>query len=249
MDKDTFQIAQRARHALSVPADVPLPTHAIARARTDHAKAAPNRPRWQDLRCAGRLVAPLSTLLISLATAACSPPMDKQPDIKLNPHPVQRYELTATVDAPGAFDSAEGYLSYDIANVECVPKDSFEGARNVPSSSRAFELTRVDAHTWKGYFYRDLLKDEDYFGLGTCHWDATNAVPVFKVHGASFSPALVVQDVVGKVPSTSYFRKSDFYDRSMHGIGAIPHRATEEGVLKEPGAFFPITVTIKATRP
>lgn len=181
---------------------------------------------------------------LALALAACSSPMDKHPDIKLNPHPVQRYELTATVDAPGPFDSVTGYVSYDVTNVECVPRDAWEGARNVPSSSRSFEMTRVDAHTWKGYFYRDLLRDEDYFGLGVCHWDLTNALPVFAVHDEKFNPAATFAELLAG-PQVRHFSKADFFNRSLRDGGAMGYSDADENVKRTPDHYFSISVTVK----
>lgn len=165
-------------------------------------------------------------------------------DIKLNPHPTQRYELIATVDAPGAFDSVEGFLSYDVTNVECVPKNPVEGARNVPTTSRSFVLTRVDERTWKGSFYRDLLQDEDYFGLGVCHWELANASPVFRVHATSFSPAFVLGDSI-EGTLTRYFKRSDYSNQALQDVAALGFSADDAEVNKSTHSFFPITVTIK----
>lgn len=169
-------------------------------------------------------------------------------DIKLNPHPVQRYELIATVDAPGEFDSVEGYLSYDVTNVECVPKNPFEGARNVPNTSRSFAMTRVDAHTWKGSFYRDLLQDEDYFGLGVCHWDVTNALPLFVVHDEKFNPAFMFTELLAG-EQIRHFAKADFYNQSLRGGGAMGLRSTDENVKTRPDRYFPISVKVKRAGP
>jgi hypothetical protein len=178
--------------------------------------------------------------------------MDKHPDIKLNPHPVQRYELTATVDAPGPFDSVTGYVSYDVTNVECVPKDAWEGARNVPGSSHTFELTRVDDHTWKGYFYRDLLQDEDYFGLGICHWELGTVSPVFVVHGQSFNSGLMLPEVVGGQPNTRYFKVETFLDRSLtddNAGSALSWSSRDKEVEAQPQRYFPITAHATEVKP
>lgn len=168
-------------------------------------------------------------------------------DIKLNPHPVQRYELIATVDAPGEFDSVEGYLSYDVTNVECVPKNPFEGARNVPNTSRSFAMTRVDAHTWKGSFYRDLLQDEDYFGLGVCHWDIGTVSPGFVVHGQTFGPGLMLPDLKSSRPLTRYFKVQTFLDRSMtdkNAGTALSWSSQDQEVRTKPDKFFAITARV-----
>jgi hypothetical protein len=164
---------------------------------------------------------------------------------KKNPHPVKRYEVTATVDAPGSWDAVKGYVSFKVANVDCVPQDSFTGARNVPNSNLEFEMTRVDGKTWKGYFYRDLLEDEDYFGLGICHWDVTQASPSFTAHGEDFVPGTGLENTK---PYTEYFKKGDFTNRSQTsgGYGTTPD---DPEVIQHPDAFFPITVTVKEAMP
>ncbi len=52
-----------------------------------------------------------------------------------NPHPAQRYEVIATADAPGPWDSVQGAAFFDVTNVACVPKGAFTGGRNVPTDS------------------------------------------------------------------------------------------------------------------
>jgi hypothetical protein len=164
---------------------------------------------------------------------------------KKNPHPVKRYEVTATADAPGLWDSVKGRVAFKVVNRECVPQDSFTGARNVPNTNFEFEMTRVDDKTWKGYFYRDLLHNEDYFGLGVCHWDVSQASPSFNEHGENFVPASGLESTK---PYTEYFKKSDFTDRSQTtgGYGTTP---TDPEITQHHDAFFPITVTVKEITP
>lgn len=190
--------------------------------------------------------------LFSLTTA-CSSAMDQQPNIKLNPHPRQRYELIVTVDAPGPWDKASASAAYEVSNVECTPKNTFEGVHKVPNTVRSFELTRVDDKTYRGYFYRDLLLDEDYFGLGVCHWALQSVGPDFKIHGEIFGADLTLQKVVGQKTETSYFKKKEYSDQSINNGVALEWPAysndSMEEVAKEPDAFFPITVTAKEVKP
>ena len=141
---------------------------------------------------------------------------------ELNPHPKQRYEVTVTVDAPGPFDSVKGRLVYEIGNKDCVPKDAFTGGQNVPSYRTTFDLTRVDSHTYRGHFYRDLLLPGDYFGLGMCHWEIMNAGPDLTVHGLTFSVSAIPYDPqtgspvdIGK-PRIVYFLTKDYFDRTLN---------------------------------
>ncbi|MBD8899989.1 hypothetical protein [Rhodanobacter sp. DHG33] len=168
---------------------------------------------------------------------------------KKNPNPVKRYEVTATVDAPGSWDSVKGHIAYEVVNRECVPRGSFTGGQNVPNVGHDFEMTRVDGNTWKGYFYRDALRDEDYFGLGICHWDATGVTPIFTTHGETFGAATWLQDALAKGPQTEYFKKSEFLDKSLSGDGALDFSEKNPEYIKDPGAFFPIIVTVKEVTP
>ena len=166
----------------------------------------------------------------------------------VNPHPVKRYEVIATADAPGPWDSVKGMVFFDVVNESCVPSDSFTGGQNIPNTSHDIEMTRVDDKTWKGHFYRDALQDADYFELGVCHWDATGVTPIFITHGEQFSASTWVEVALRKGAQTTYFRKSDFLDsaRTMDGLGTSSANAN---VVKNPDEFFPIAVTIKEATP
>lgn len=167
---------------------------------------------------------------------------------KKNPHPVKRYEVIATADTPGPWDSVNGYLPLAVTNVECVPKAPITDGRNVPNTGYEFEMTRVDDKTWKGYFYRDFLQDEDYFGLGVCHWDAVGVTPTFVAHGVKFGAITWLDDALRKGPQTEYFKKSEFLDRSKEQ-SALGFSPANPQFIQRPEAFFPITVTIKEVTP
>jgi hypothetical protein len=192
-------------------------------------------------------------LLVSLilTTSACSSSMNT-PDIKQNPHPRQRYELIATIGAPGAFESVRGYAYYQVSNASCVPQAPLTGGRNMPNTSHDFELTRAEDGSYRGYFYLDQLKDEDYFGLGVCHWELMSAGPILRTHGQSFSPGLVLREILANKTETAYFKKATYLDQSMNNANAgsaVGWHATDDDVVKHPEAYFPITVAIKEDMP
>jgi hypothetical protein len=169
---------------------------------------------------------------------------------KKNPHPVKRYEVTAAADAPGPWDSVKGYISYDVINPACTPKDEFLGVHELPQDvGQDIEMTRVDDKTWKGYFYRDFIQDEDYYGLGVCHWDSTSVSAGFTAQGVNFSSGAVFEDFLQKSSQTEYFKKSSYGDRKLIGIGTLDFSAINPEYVKNPNAFFPITVTVKEATP
>ena len=142
-----------------------------------------------------------------------------------NPHPVKRYEVTATSDAPGPWDSIEGYIGYDIAKADdgiakCVPMNKFLGEQSLTSIGVDIPMTRVDDHTWRGYFYRHALQDEDDFKLGVCHWDVTSVSVSTTAQGVRFGWGSMLDELLHKGPETRYFKKSVYGDRSFAQYGA-----------------------------
>jgi hypothetical protein len=147
----------------------------------------------------------LTALLFCLSPLAYGATM-KNPDIKLNPNPRMRYEVTAVVkDAPGPFDLIEGAVQYKVTDRKCVPLTPITGAAEFPEKRVPIELHRVDDHTYKGDLYVDLLQDEDYFGKGVCHWDLIGADVSFKVNKLYFSPSLFHDELVAGQPVIRFF--------------------------------------------
>lgn len=169
---------------------------------------------------------------------------------KKNPHPVQRYEVTATAEAPGPWDRVKGYISYEVVNPKCTPENKFLGVHIQPQDVGVnIEMTRVDENTWKGYFYRDYMQDEDYYGLGVCHWDATSVGSGFIAHGETFGSGDILKVLLDKGPQKEYFKISEFMDHTLSGDGAWSTSANDPEVARNPALFFPITVAVKETTP
>ena len=153
-----------------------------------------------------------TSLILSLAliTSACGSPM-KTPDIKQNPHPKMRYEITMTIqNAPGPFDSVSGFVQYKVSNDRCVPLTPISGATLPPEKSVPLELSHVTDNIYKGSLYVDLLQDEDYYGLGVCHWAVVAATVSLTVKKADFSPDLFVNSILKQSSETRYFSKKQF---------------------------------------
>jgi hypothetical protein len=64
--------------------------------------------------------------------SACDSSMNA-PDIKHNPYPKMRYEITLTIKgAPGPFESIKGYMLYKVTNEQCAPFERFAGIYRPP---------------------------------------------------------------------------------------------------------------------
>jgi hypothetical protein len=167
---------------------------------------------------------------------------------KKNPHPVKRYEVIATSDAPGPWDSVKGSLRYEVTNPECTPENSYVGVHNVPRAVlQDIKMTQVSDTTWRGYFYQDLLQDQNYFGLGACHWSATQVAPIFTVHEAIFGSAQLVNEAL-KASQTIFFKKADFLDRSLKPDALQDFSPVRPEVVQHPEIFFSITVSLKEAK-
>ncbi|MDM0038258.1 hypothetical protein QTH89_17650 [Variovorax sp. J22G21] len=157
-----------------------------------------------------RRLIPALAIFLALTTTACGQSM-KKPDIKLNPHPKMRYEVTLTIeDAPGPFDVIDGSSGYDVSNDRCVPLEPFSGARPTPEKSLPIALTRVSDRVYKGTLYVDHLKDEDYFGLGVCRWSLTSVGFGLRVGNLIFSHSLDLDEVLAGKSVPRYFNKHSF---------------------------------------
>jgi len=188
---------------------------------------------------------------LALTAAGCSKGIDVGNDGAtghFNPHPVKRYEVIATSHAPGPWDSIKAYIGYDVINEECVPLAPFLGVRQMPNTGLDVPMTQVDDHTWKGYFYRDALLDEDYFKLGVCHWDATSISANAISQGVKFGWGGLLEELLRDSPETSYFKKSVYGDLSFVPYGAPDLDPSDPEVLQHPDVYFPVTITVKEVR-
>ncbi|MET3651877.1 hypothetical protein [Dyella japonica] len=175
-----------------------------------------------------------------------------------NAHPTQRYELTITADAPGVWDSVKASVSYEVTDDACTPEAPvfIGGHLGGPLGQEVeIEVSQVGENTWRGYFYRDLLHDEDYYGRGVCHWDAVGAGATFFTTaknkfgaGASLEFPRVGLQTRYVTPRTRYFKKRDFLDRSLQPY-AVRDFSAIDPIVEQSDEFFPITVTVKEDRP
>ena len=157
-----------------------------------------------------RLVAATLLLFLTIALPACGQSM-KKPEIKLNPHPKMRYEITLTIeDAPGPFDAIEGSAGYEVANGACVPLTPFSGATITPTKHVSIELTRVSDKVYKGELYVDLLMDEDYFGLGICRWSMPFSDFDLQVGNLALAHSISIEDILAGNSVTRYFNNRSY---------------------------------------
>lgn len=177
--------------------------------------------------------------LLSLTFSAYGASM-KKPDIKLNPHPRMRYEITVTVKgAPGELTSIAGHVDYVVTNPSSVPLTPISGATLPPETELPVAFERVGPDTYKGVVYIDQIQDEDYFGLGMCHWSIVATAPDF-IHGkVNFSPAIYRKDILAGNEVVKYFSFKSYENADdSRTDGGSP----DKSAFNDPSRTFSITL-------
>lgn len=188
-------------------------------------------------------------LLLALAsTTAFGAPMTT-PQIRHNPHPQKRYELTLSIEgAPGPFDSIQGTVHYKVQNERSVPATPISGATLTPEQDVPIEFMRVNDHEYKGVLYADLLQDEDYYGMGVCHWAINTVWATLRVNGVEFAPAIDAHDLLSQRPVPTYFARSEYFG----GNGERTAFGTPNRALFKPDTrtdIFSMTLTAREAIP
>lgn len=205
------------------------------------------RPR-RAASAAGGPAQAFALLLALASTPAFGSPM-KTPDIKQNPRPQQRYELTLSIDgAPGPFDSITGTVHYKVQNERCVPATPGSGATLTPERNVPIEFVRINDHEYKGTLFVDLLQDEDYYGMGVCHWAVNTAWATLKIKGVEFSPAMDSRELLAQKPVPTYFVRSEYFNSSDERTAfGTPNRALFKPTTRTD--IFSMTLTARETGP
>jgi hypothetical protein len=188
----------------------------------------------------------ISTFLLAVTvTTACGAPMS-EPDIQQNPNPQKRYELTLKINnAPGPFDSVDGYMQYEIANNGvCVPEEPFSGVRKVHGTDVPFTFNRVTDDTYTGTIYLDQLKDEDYFGLGVCHWEVTFTHARMKIKKTVFDANIYIKDIIAQTPYTEYLWRAAYSEVAVKNTLQLSVPINDK-IRQYPEQFFSATLTAR----
>ena len=179
----------------------------------------------------------VATAMAVLSAASCGPSV-KPPDVKLNPAPKQRYEVTLTVpNPPRRISTVFGTIQFDIQGLkdDCMPySDKIAGSKPKSSFPRHVAFERKDNVSFVGYFYSDQLIDEDYYGLGVCRWELTGIKVLFHAGTLERAAYLDGDEISGEQTSRSLCplasplkdicltpRDESLYDNPQHHFIAV----------------------------
>ena len=172
----------------------------------------------------------------------------KTPDIKHSPNPKMRYEISVSIkDPPGAFDTVQASADYDVDNPRCVPLSEGSGATLAPEKSVPVALTRSSDNVYTGIVYLDILQDEDYYGLGVCHWKMTSVSAYLGVGKLAMTTVLPLDDVLSQTPRLQYFSNRSYALSGVQRVDTGNVRRTDfEG---EAGQTFSVSLVAKEDFP
>jgi hypothetical protein len=193
--------------------------------------------------------APLTTFLalaLSAFTSACSMSTEKV-DAKKNPDPKMRYEVTLTIDnAPGPFDSITGFMQYEVTNIDCVPETGvpWNRMRLPPQIDSEITLTRVGNNIYKGAVYGDYFQDEDYFGLGMCHWSLAAVGTHLNINKTAFITTIFRDDLFAQKSVTRYFSREIYLNKDINIPDSGRSHRTDYSPETQDGVFS-VTLSTK----
>lgn len=169
--------------------------------------------------------------------------------------PKRPYTVTLTVHgAPGPFKDFGATAQYDVSNRKCGKYNSDTGTRMRITANESFPIEKISDTEYRGRFYLDLMRDEDFFGNGICHWEFTAIRIGLRATGASgettFMPFAMKDSVSPGFSQTRYFwsgyypgsrKPIQFSDSGDTSLDAVPADKKDE--------FFTIRMDIKEEYP
>lgn len=184
-------------------------------------------------------------LLLSLLTVPAYA-QSRSVDIQDNPIPKQRYEATLEIhQPPGPFDgTVRGWVNYRVDDSRCLTLTSNGGTTIFPEKTVEFTVNRVSATVYRGTIFLDRLRDEDYYGLGICHWNINTLGIELTGNGVKFNTAMGGGELLAGEPATTYYAVAD-YQRAFNHADAVGFTNRALFRTTPPGGIFDMTLTAR----
>jgi hypothetical protein len=163
-------------------------------------------------------------------------------EVKQTTSPKKSYALTVNFSGlPGSISDLVATADYVVDNVECVPPQKISGARLRPEHSQKLTLQRVDNNRFATMIHADALQDEDYFGLGVCHWALNWATIRFQSQTTKFVGAISIDQIQAGSPVEQHYLASDFGKKPEPAVAVF---GEETDIFRaEAGPRFILTLT------
>lgn len=186
----------------------------------------PHRPSAPVLAVGASLALALSACGISaMQSSGPTPGVDERPNEtqrdakrpvpKRNPNPTA-YEVTLRIEgAPGPLVNVRAAMQYEVLNEQCLPRlGGMSGTRLAALEWVPVELRQIAPDTYQGRIHANLLVDEDYFGLGVCHWSLVTTQFKMEAPGgkdaSKFAHHIFHNDQVREVEERVWFSNREY---------------------------------------
>ena len=169
----------------------------------------------------------VAVVLVCVLSACTKHQPVAPPNKRVNPNQSERYRILLTfIDDPGASIRIEGEATYAIAvGSACLPVDytrSLGGSKPIfESERRKLDVRRVADDSYAATIYLDHLIDEDYYGLGVCHWKPRAYFKLETMHNSSLF-SLSDTEVAGE---SSRILFCDTSEPSRFAMSCVPEAA------------------------
>lgn len=197
---------------------------------------------------------PSENLMSSAPHPADVPASDNQQQrARTQAQPQQAYELLLTLDnPPGPFAVVEAVAQYDVVNEEqCGNINPLTGTAERITHQQAITLQPLGGNRYRGTVYADLMRDEDYYGRGVCHWQFSGAGALLKATGADgetrFTSFIDAQAIDQGQPATRHYPARDYPQVEEMADYAQPGKADADSYVPAlRGQLF--TATLQANK-
>lgn len=202
----------------------------------------PDAPRLASLKRLTRRLAQVAVPGLFLSLAACGGNME-EPKVQINPNPTSQYRLYITIEkSPRSFDAIDGLASYQIPDESCLPRVKFSGARRAPSGAVPISIQKISDIAMETKVAKDGLLDEDYYGLGVCHWHLVAFSVRLRINQTTFSTPVFSEQMVDGNVIKGYFPNRGF-ESTLSGFD-IPASADPHS-FPDPEATFNVTIRVE----
>ncbi len=143
------------------------------------------------------------------------------PVVKMTEKPQRAHMLDLRfAQQPGTLNNIQATANFVVENRACVAMDykrALGGVALPPEHNVPLTLKKTGPDQYEAVFYDDALQDEDYFGLGMCHWALKFVTVRFQSPSTLFIAGLSDDEIAAKKPEIHYYLNSDYAQKPPVG--------------------------------
>lgn len=207
-----------------------------------------------DLTCLTRPSGYLAQAVVAVALFGLLPACRSDPSNALHPIEVKENPAAHRGNAlefrfsslPGSIRLSDAELHFEVQNRECVPMDygrAWGGVRLPPAYGLPAHISRASDGALIVNVPKDALIDEDYFGLGVCHWALQSVSLPFASDRARFVASVSADEILAGKDLVLRYLVSDYTSGAEHLTAIF---GEHPGFYADNKPQFSLKVTVRA---